>query len=147
MTSRSRAQAHAKHAHFCSCGRVVHGNGAKAAHRAMHARAGDGHHWCGSELWKGLRIPLFQTDEWTRSLDAGADPYAADRCCRCHRPVGPDAMRLMLTRTNDGEWWVVHRDAPVRDDERQLGDPHFVLPIGEECLKAHPEFRLGRVAP
>lgn len=34
---------HAKHAHFCSCGRVVHGNGGKTSHRAMHERAGDGH--------------------------------------------------------------------------------------------------------
>lgn len=30
MTARSKA--HAKHAHFCICGKVVHGNGGKAMH-------------------------------------------------------------------------------------------------------------------
>jgi hypothetical protein len=30
--SSQRAQAHAKHAYFCRCGRVVHGNGARAMH-------------------------------------------------------------------------------------------------------------------
>lgn len=30
--SRQRAQAHAKRAYFCACGRVVHGNGARAMH-------------------------------------------------------------------------------------------------------------------
>ena len=34
-----RAAAHAKHAYTCTrCGKVVHGNGARAAHRAMHER-------------------------------------------------------------------------------------------------------------
>lgn len=27
-----RSKAHAKHAAYCSCGRIVHGNGAKAQH-------------------------------------------------------------------------------------------------------------------
>lgn len=43
MSSRTRAQAHAKHAHYCTCGKTVHGNGARAQHRAMHARLADGH--------------------------------------------------------------------------------------------------------
>lgn len=29
---RRRAQAHAKHGYFCICGRLVHGNGARAMH-------------------------------------------------------------------------------------------------------------------
>lgn len=29
---KARAKAHAKRAYFCKCGRVVHGNGAKAMH-------------------------------------------------------------------------------------------------------------------
>jgi hypothetical protein len=28
----SGAQAHARHAYFCKCGKVVHGNGARAMH-------------------------------------------------------------------------------------------------------------------
>ena len=33
MSTRKRlAQAHAKHAYFCACGKVVHGNGARAMH-------------------------------------------------------------------------------------------------------------------
>lgn len=30
--TRARAQAHAKHGYFCVCGKVVHGNGARAMH-------------------------------------------------------------------------------------------------------------------
>jgi len=29
---------------WCSCGKVVHGNGARAAHRKMHERKKDGHY-------------------------------------------------------------------------------------------------------
>lgn len=43
--SSQRAKAHAKHAFFCSCGKIVHGNGAKAQHRGMHERKNDRHHW------------------------------------------------------------------------------------------------------
>lgn len=38
-------RAHARRAWFCSCGKIVHGNGAQAAHSAMHDRKGDGHHY------------------------------------------------------------------------------------------------------
>lgn len=51
-TSREKAQAHAKHAHFCSCGFVVHGNGAKAKHGEMHKRKGDDHHWWSRTAWE-----------------------------------------------------------------------------------------------
>ena len=51
-TSREKAQAHAKHAHFCSCGFVVHGNGAKAKHGRMHERKGDGHTWWTRTAWE-----------------------------------------------------------------------------------------------
>jgi len=37
------AAAHAKRAHFCSCGKIVHGNGARAVHRAYHVNRQDGH--------------------------------------------------------------------------------------------------------
>jgi hypothetical protein len=42
---------HATYAHFCSCGRVVFGNGAQASHRAMHERRGDGHHYLIRSAW------------------------------------------------------------------------------------------------
>lgn len=32
ISRRARAQAHSKHAYFCACGKVVHGNGARAMH-------------------------------------------------------------------------------------------------------------------
>lgn len=44
MPSR-RAQAHARHGFYCSCGKIVHGNGAKHMHREMHRRHGDGHRY------------------------------------------------------------------------------------------------------
>ena len=40
--ARAKARAHAKRAHHCSCGQIVHGNGGKASHAAMHERNGDG---------------------------------------------------------------------------------------------------------
>lgn len=53
--SRARAQAHAKHAYFCTCGRVVHGNGAKYTHAAMHKRRNDGHGYVVRERWREAR--------------------------------------------------------------------------------------------
>ena len=50
-TSREKAQAHAKHAYFCSCGYVVHGNGARAKHRDMHKRKDDGHSYWSHTAW------------------------------------------------------------------------------------------------
>ncbi len=47
--SRHRARAHARRAYCCSCGRVVHGNGAKHSHRAKHQRAGDTHGYISME--------------------------------------------------------------------------------------------------
>ena len=45
ITRRDRARAHAKHSHYCSCGKIVRGNGAKAAHAAMHKRKQSGGKW------------------------------------------------------------------------------------------------------
>lgn len=58
ITSRQKAQAHARHAYYCSCGAVVHGNGACSSHRGKHARAGDGHRYVNREVWKA-RTPAF----------------------------------------------------------------------------------------
>ena len=32
---------HAKRAHYCTCGKVVHGNGAEYMHEEMHRRRGE----------------------------------------------------------------------------------------------------------
>lgn len=42
---------HTKHQGFCTCGVVVSGNGGKWAHRAMHERRGDGHHFIVWHVW------------------------------------------------------------------------------------------------
>lgn len=57
-TSRDKAQAHAKHAYFCSCGYVVHGNGAKAGHGRMHQQRADGHCWWSRADWEDHGSPF-----------------------------------------------------------------------------------------
>ena len=52
--SSERAKAHAKRGHRCSCGQIVHGNGAKHQHKAMHLRADDGHGWVTLEVFRQL---------------------------------------------------------------------------------------------
>ena len=37
----AKARKHAKRSYFCSCGKIVHGNGGKASHAAMHERKGE----------------------------------------------------------------------------------------------------------
>jgi hypothetical protein len=60
--SSKRAKRHARIPHYCSCGKIVHGNGGKAAHKAMHVRAKDGHRWLTIEqfqqriIHEGMRI-------------------------------------------------------------------------------------------
>lgn len=44
-------RANVKHKGFCSCGFVASGNGGQAAHRAMHERKGDGHHYLIERAW------------------------------------------------------------------------------------------------
>lgn len=56
MTERSKA--HAKHSFSCTCGAIVHGNGAKSSHRAMHDRRADGHRYVGYEEYR-RRFPAY----------------------------------------------------------------------------------------
>lgn len=51
---RQIASAHANYANYCSCGRIVHGNGGKYNHREMHERAGDGHRYVTSTYFNIL---------------------------------------------------------------------------------------------
>ena len=48
---KAAAQGHARRAHYCSCGYIIHGNGAKAAHHGKHVRASDGHRWWTMTQW------------------------------------------------------------------------------------------------
>ena len=89
------------------------------------------------------REAFWQSDNWHKATAGTVDPYSPHHCAKCGRRTGPDAARIWLTRTNDGEWWAVAPDASVRDDERQMGDPHFALPIGPECIADHPELKFA----
>lgn len=41
VRARAKASAHAKHGHYCSCGKIVRGNGGKASHAYAHERRGE----------------------------------------------------------------------------------------------------------
>jgi hypothetical protein len=45
-------RAHVKHKGFCSCGRIVSGNGGQHSHSAMHERKGDGHRFLVEDIWR-----------------------------------------------------------------------------------------------
>lgn len=47
-------RAHTKHKDYCSCGRVVYGNGGRAIHRAMHERKKDGHRPLVEDAWRAM---------------------------------------------------------------------------------------------
>jgi hypothetical protein len=38
VARRARASRHAQRSHYCSCGKIVRGNGGEAAHKEMHLR-------------------------------------------------------------------------------------------------------------
>lgn len=45
VRARAKATAHARRAHYCTCGVIVHGNGGKSSHAAKHARDGTSNHF------------------------------------------------------------------------------------------------------
>lgn len=45
-------RAHAKHENYCTCGKIVHGNGGAASHKAMHMRKGEVHHYMTYTAWR-----------------------------------------------------------------------------------------------
>lgn len=61
--SNQRARAHAKHAHYCSCGKVVWGNGGKAGHAYMHERRQDGHGFIGPVLHRERFPEIYEARE------------------------------------------------------------------------------------
>lgn len=95
------------------------------------------------------RIVLNQTDSWHNLCTDSV--YSTQRCCVCGRVVRTRTRALLRTaRTNDGEWWVVAADCDLtadewRDFQTDLAGQRgpTMLPIGPDCLRAHPEFRIG----
>lgn len=51
MGRRERARGHLKHRSYCTCGKVVRGNGGIYQHRRMHERKGDGHRYMSYSAW------------------------------------------------------------------------------------------------
>jgi hypothetical protein len=95
------------------------------------------------------RLLFEQSARWQRSVDGGTGVYPDDRCCYCHRPTRADAVRLRTARTNDGEWWLISADEDLTTDEWRdfqsypEGRAPTLLPVGPECLRAHPEWRFA----
>jgi len=86
------------------------------------------------------RVVLWQAKSWDRAIrDHSA--YSDQHCCFCGRETKPDAVRLRVVRTNDGEWWVKPIGESALPDEKDFGE--CPLPIGPECLRKHPEFKIG----
>ena len=54
-TRRRMASAHANHEFYCTCGKIVRGNGGRAGHAWMHERRGDGHYYTSSTRWHEIR--------------------------------------------------------------------------------------------
>jgi hypothetical protein len=67
------------------------------------------------------RLLFLQSGRWHKRIDGGdggpVDPYSAEHCAYCARPVRPDAARLRTARTNDGEWWLVSADEDLTSHE------------------------------
>lgn len=96
------------------------------------------------------RVPFHQSKEHDRRCYGSTNPkrmlisgdiYSDAHCCVCYRPVKPDAARLALSRDNSGEWYAVAPGEPEAPDEHQMG--RFTLPIGPDCLRAHPEWHFA----
>lgn len=70
-------RAHTKHKDYCTCGKVVCGNGGKASHREMHERKGDGHHPITEDAWRAM---FASTPEKGNAMATdGPDPAPCDK--------------------------------------------------------------------
>lgn len=89
-------------------------------------------------------MEFFQTSSWCQTHS----PYSLNHCCRCGKPTGEDPAYLNLTRTADGNWWMIAPGSPVLRDEgmdainRNTTRERVRLPIGAECLKACPKWAI-----
>lgn len=89
------------------------------------------------------RLSFVQSDEWESRTSLGPnasqDIYSVSNCCYCFRKTKPDAQKLVMIRTHDGNWWLIVPTAPIRSDELD----RFWLPVGPDCLQNHPEWRFA----
>lgn len=53
-TSADKARQHAKHAHYCTCSRIVFGNGGKASHAYMHEQRNDGYGFTTATVYREM---------------------------------------------------------------------------------------------
>jgi len=86
------------------------------------------------------RVILNQDASWDKVTDGGISVYSRSHCCQCGRPVNSPVYVLLCSRDNGGEWYVC-KPGPLLEDEADFD--RFFLPIGPECLKRHPEYRIG----
>ena len=101
----------------------------------------------------GMRLNYLQLKSWDRFLDKGGDPYSRNHCLFCGRPVNDGRSSLLLvSRDEGGSWYLCRPGDHAEVDEIKFcgGNKHadwarFLLPIGPECLKKHPEFKFSIV--
>ena len=84
-----------------------------------------------------MRLVFNQALSW-----GDVDVYSMKHCCYCGKELKGKFSLLCLSRTNDGEWWACDSKSE-ESDEKDYG--RFVLPIGNGCLKNHPEFKFAVV--
>lgn len=75
-------RAHTKHKTYCSCGKVVCGNGGRASHRDMHERKGDGHRAMFEDAWRKLWTVTCETCLGSGRID-DADSGQLRACSDC----------------------------------------------------------------
>ena len=56
-------RAHTKHKSYCSCGKIVCGNGGRHSHAAMHKRKADGHRYLTYTAWAATPTEAGETKE------------------------------------------------------------------------------------
>lgn len=104
-----------------------------------------------ARLHDQLYQPLQQTDGW--NSEGRRSAYSPEHCCHCGWVQRTVVHQVMVTRTHGGEWWVVRPSAPPLPEEgmelinRGSTRERIALPIGGICLRKHPEYRIGLIAP
>lgn len=80
MTSTEKARQHARRSYHCSCGKVVHGNGGKANHSAMHEARRDHHSFLTPDEYR-RRFPNGEPEQYVAGY-----PHAGG--CEACRDLG-----------------------------------------------------------
>ena len=86
------------------------------------------------------RMIFTQAESWDRTVsDHGA--YSHQHCCFCGKVLKSGYAWVMLSRNESGWWFIVDPKEAPREDEGTFG--RFALPIGNTCLRKHPQFRFA----